>query len=82
LQTNTCYVYNCAGDKTGAKGEKKMEIEIDVCGLKAPAKCSRANILHEVPFAVGQECRKCEYKRIANVVQTVPEKDVQPARAA
>jgi hypothetical protein len=45
-------------------------MKIDICNLKAPAKCARCQNQHGVPFAISTECKQCEYKTEANIVTT------------
>ena len=45
-----------------------MENEIKICGLKSPAKCTRAQIHYDIPFAESKECEKCPYRNIATIV--------------
>ena len=52
-------------------------MEVKICGLNPPAKCTRAQIHYDVLFAESKECEKCEYRSIAtiaNVKKTVSSK--------
>ncbi|MDD5394902.1 MAG: hypothetical protein PHE17_17940 [Thiothrix sp.] len=42
-------------------------METEVCNLQLPAKCTRVQLLHEVPFAVSKECKKCIFKAEAKI---------------
>lgn len=52
-----------------------MENEINVCGLKSPAKCTRAQIHYSVPFAESKECNSCEYQTTLAIVYQLLQED-------
>lgn len=43
-------------------------MKIKICDLRAPAKCTRAQIHYNTPFAESELCDECEHQVIATIV--------------